>query len=310
MRNLLSSSVIVALFAGCTSVTSETLNNTQIEAIQDRVEERHPNLSSSQQTAITELVVRAVDNMVFVEGGSFMMGEFGVPCEPGSTELCNADFSPDNDYAHKVTLDDYYLSKFETTLSDFDLYREIMGRTPYAPELRAREDRQHLFQLDLPAWTKTWQEAKDYCVWLGELANRPFNLPSEAQWEFAARNRGKNVLYATNNGEYTPGVNTPPDDGPAKMRPVDSFPPNPLGIHNLTSNSAEWTLDWYSETYYQESPEMNPTGPSTGETKVIRSGGYRTASPNKTTILRDHVNPVEEHYYESLGFRCGQTHTR
>ena len=87
MRNLLSSSVIVALFAGCTSVTSETLNNAQIEAIQDRVEERHPNLSSSQQTAITELVVRAVDNMVFVEGGSFMMGEFGVPCEPGSTEL-------------------------------------------------------------------------------------------------------------------------------------------------------------------------------------------------------------------------------
>ena len=102
MRNLLSSSVIVALLAGCTSVTSERLNNAQIEAIQDRVEERHPNLSSSQQTAITELVVRAVDNMVFVEGGSFMMGEFGVPCEPGSTELCNADFSPDNDYARVI----------------------------------------------------------------------------------------------------------------------------------------------------------------------------------------------------------------
>ncbi|WP_199455914.1 MULTISPECIES: formylglycine-generating enzyme family protein [unclassified Marinobacter] len=110
--------------------------------------------------------------------------------------ICNADFSPDNDYAHKVTLDDYYLSKFETTLSDFDLYREIMGRTPYAPELRAREDRQHLFQLDLPAWTKTWQEAKDYCVWLGELANRPFNLPSEAQWEFAARNRGRVMVIS------------------------------------------------------------------------------------------------------------------
>src|SRR5690554_7839485 len=145
MRILLSSYVIVALFAGCTSVTSETLNNTQIEAIQDRVEERHPNLSSSQQTAITELVVRAVGNMVFVEGGSFMMGEFGVPCEPGSKDLCNADFSSDNDYAHKGALDDYYLSKFETTLSDFDLYRESMGRTRYAPELREREDRQHLY---------------------------------------------------------------------------------------------------------------------------------------------------------------------
>ncbi|WP_036135039.1 SUMF1/EgtB/PvdO family nonheme iron enzyme, partial [Marinobacter nitratireducens] len=119
----------------------------------------HPDLSYSQQQAVTELVVRALDNMVFVEGGTFMMGEFGVPCEPGSEELCHADIWPDNDELHEATLDDFYLSKYETTLGDFDLYREVMGKAPYAPELRSREDRQHLFEPNLPAWTKEWQEA-------------------------------------------------------------------------------------------------------------------------------------------------------
>ncbi|MFV8571591.1 formylglycine-generating enzyme family protein [Marinobacter sp. SBS5] len=296
----------ITALSGCTSVTSETLSESEINEIQARVQEHHPDLSWSQKEAVTDLVVRALDNMVFVEGGSFMMGEFGWPCEPGSEQLCNIDIWPHNDHLHKVTLNDYYLSKYETNLGDFDLYREIMGREPYAPELRAREDRKHLFEPNLPAWTKTWQEAKDYCLWIGELADRNIDLPTEAQWEFAARNRGEKVRVATNNGEWLPGENTPPNDGMRRLYPVDSFPPNPLGMHHMTSNSAEWVNDWYSETYYQESPENNPTGPETGEAKVVRSGGFRTGASSKTTILRDSRPPVEKFYYEAQGFRCGQ----
>src|SRR5690554_1895346 len=120
--------VAIVLTSGCTSVTSETLSESEINAIQARVEERHPDLSRLQQKAVTDLVVRALDNMVFVEGGSFMMGEFGWPCEPGSDKLCNIDIWPDNDHLHKVTLDDFYLSKYETKLGDFDLYRDEIGR--------------------------------------------------------------------------------------------------------------------------------------------------------------------------------------
>src|SRR5690554_811953 len=297
--------VAIVLTSGCTSVTSETLSEFEINAIQARVEERHPDLSRSQQKAVTDLVVRALDNMVFVEGGSFMMGEFGWPCEPASEQLCNIDIWPHNDYLHKVTLDDYYLSKYETSLGDFDLYREVMGREPYAPELRAREDRHPLFQSNLPAWTKTWQEAKDYCLWIGKLAERSVSLPTEAQWEFAARNRGEKVRFATNNGEWLPGENAPPNDGMRRLYPVDSFPPNPLGIHHMTSNSAEWVGDWYSKTYYESSPELNPSGPKIGEKKVIRSGGYRTGASSKTTILRDSRPPIGSNYYEAQGFRCG-----
>lgn len=132
--------IVTGLMAGCTSISSESLSEAEIEDIKERVEERHPDLSLFQQQAVTELVVRAMDNMVFVEGGSFMMGEFGVPCEPGSEELCHADIWPENDHLHEVTLDDFHLSKYETTLGDFDLYREVMGKEPYAPELRSRED--------------------------------------------------------------------------------------------------------------------------------------------------------------------------
>ncbi|WP_245750019.1 formylglycine-generating enzyme family protein [Marinobacter zhejiangensis] len=298
--------IAAGLMAGCSPIASETLSNTDIEAIMDRVENNHPDLPSSQKKAVTELVVRAIDTMVFVEGGTFMMGEFGVPCEPGSEETCHADIWPDNDALHEVTLDDFYLSKYETTLGDFDLYRAVMGKAPYAPELRSREDRQHLFEPNLPAWTKEWQEVKDYCLWVGELANRSVDLPTEAQWEYAARNRGENVLFATNNGQWVRGVNSPGDDGIMKTVPVDSYPPNPLGIHHLTSNSAEWINDWYSDTYYQESPSSNPQGPETGETKVIRSGGFRTSDSASTTILRDNIPPTESSYLMDQGFRCAQ----
>lgn len=298
---LIASSLIV----GCTSVTSENLSEAEVNAIQARVQDHHPDLSSSQQRAVTELVVRALDNMVFVEGGTFMMGEFGVPCEPGSETLCHADIWPDNDDLHQVTLDDFYLSQYETTLGDFDLYRAVMGEAPYAPELRSREDRQHLFKSNLPAWTKDWQEVKDYCLWVGQLANRSVDLPTEAQWEYAARNRGKNVLYATNNGEIIEGVNTPShDQRKSGMLPVGSYPANPLGIFDLTSNAAEWVDDWYSETYYQNSDSINPQGPGSGEKKVIRTGSLYSAPIAGTTILRDSRPPVEPYYHEGQGFRC------
>lgn len=295
----------VLLVVGCTSVTSESLTESEVKDIETRVQEHHPELSSSQQRAVTELVVRALDNMAFVEGGTFMMGEFGWPCEPGSKKLCNVDIWPNNDHLHKVILDDFYLSKYETTLGDFDVYRSIMGKQPYAAELRSRSDRQSLFEPNLPAWTKEWQEVKNYCLWVGELANKPVDLPTEAQWEYAARNQGLNVLYATDNGMIIEGENTPsPDQRKKGMMPVGSFPPNPLGIYDLTSNSAEWVNDWYSGNYYETSKTKNPQGPKTGDKKVVRTGSQYSAPAASTSILRDSRPPVEPHYYEALGFRC------
>ncbi|MBH85135.1 MAG: hypothetical protein CL604_06265 [Alteromonadaceae bacterium] len=295
------------LMAACSSpsLTSETLSEAEIAAIQSRVSDAYPELSSEKQQAVTELVVRALDNMVFVEGGSFMMGEFGVPCEPGSDDVCMSDFDKSNDHAHKVVLDDYSLSAYETTIADFDLFRELHGKAPYADDLRAREDRQELFEPNKPAWTKDWEEARDYCTWIGELSSRRLDLPTEAQWEFAARNRGKDVLYATNDGLIEEGKNYPASEDRPGPSNVGSFPPNPLGLYDLAANSGEWVKDWFSEDYYKNSDERNPSGPDEGEEKVFRNiASYNTPRTN-TTVSRSSSSPIGDSYYPHQGFRCG-----
>ena len=301
------SALLLALsLAGCSSsstITSTTLSDSEIDAIQARVESRYPDLSSSKQQQVTELVVRALDNMVSIEGGSFMMGEFKVPCEPGSDQLCMSDFDRDNDFAHKVVLDDYALAKYETTIADFDLFRELQGKTPYEQDLREREDRQYLFEPDKPAWTKNWQEPKDYCQWVGELADRPVDLPTEAQWEFAARNRGQNVLYATDNGKIEQGRNYVADEDRFHSKPVGSFPPNPLGLYDLMGNASEWTNDIYAKNYYQKSPITNPRGPEIGNGHVTRGGNFMNTPYTNTSVFRN--GETSENFYSDLsGFRC------
>ncbi|EMP57330.1 hypothetical protein MSNKSG1_01878 [Marinobacter santoriniensis NKSG1] len=301
------SALLLALsLAGCSSsstTTSTTLSDSEIDAIQARVESRYPDLSSSKQQQVIELVVRALDNMVFIEGGSFMMGEFKVPCEPGSDQLCMSDFDRDNDFAHKVVLDDYALARYETTMSDFDLFRELQGKTPYEPDLRGREDRQYLFEPDKPAWTKNWQEPKDYCQWVGELADRPVDLPTEAQWEFAARNRGQNVLYATDTGKVELGKNYRAEGQGLKTQKTGLFPPNPLGIYDLMGNASEWVKDRYDEDYYEQGDDLNPQGPPKGIGHVIRGGSNLDSPSISTTVNRNHDKTLD--FYDSVtSFRC------
>jgi formylglycine-generating enzyme required for sulfatase activity len=109
------------------------------------------------------------------------------------------------------------------------------------------------------------------------------DLPTEAQWEYAARNRGQMVIYPTDNGQLDNGrnvANYEQREAYAKKHKLFSrhnpaavglFPANPLGLYDMVTNGYEWTLDWYAPDYYAVSPEKNPTGPSTGTKKVTRS---------------------------------------
>ena len=302
--------ILFTLLAGLTAcssptITSESLSPSEINDIRARVAELHPDLSTRKQHEVTQLVVRALDNMVFIEGGTFVMGDFGMPCEPGSTQMCQIDHYTDNNYLHEVTLSDFAMAKYETTIGEFDLYREVIGEEPFAAHLREREDRQHLFQPDLPAWTRTWTEAHEYCQWLGTLSGRNIDLPTEAQWEYVSRNRGQKVLYATDNGKIERGRNYPKLH--ERALPVGSYPPNPLGIYDLAANAGEWMRDWYAPDYYQKSPRFNPTGPETGEEKVFRGLSTGNTPKTNTTVIRGPA-PVENSRYSSVrGFRCAQS---
>ena len=227
-------------------------------------------------------------NMVFIEGGSFTMGDFGAAGDDG---VWRPYFPPtiEEDKAHEVTLSSYSLSKQKTTYADFDtyllanqldvierIYSEDRERTPYSQDPSSR------YFVAKPARV-TWQEAKDYCQWLGAQTALPLDLPTSAQWEYAARNRGsKDWLYSTHDGKYLNSNYEMAElvhEGADFVAVGSRLPPNPLGLYDMLDNGEEWVNDWFSETYYRESDGVvDPQGPAQGAKKVIRNLGTDSLS--------------------------------
>lgn len=172
------------------------------------------------QQKIQQLVEKTKKNMIFVEGGSYLMGDFGlvtpelekmvpnsmaVKNPKGNTEKPdNQPFSPgdNNKTLHKVTLSSFNMSAYKTTLEDFNIFTEATGQPEsyynqlYAPEI-----------IHEVATGMDWQQAKDYCQWLGQQVGTPMDLPTEAQWEYVARNKGQYVVFATDTGKVEPKKN-------------------------------------------------------------------------------------------------------
>ncbi len=231
------------------------------------------------QERIEKLKHKVLNDLVSVRGGTYMMGDFGsvflksgLPFTPYS----------DNKPLHEVTLSSFRISRYKTTFAEFDVFLDATHQPhidndvlPYRNAL-------------VPAGAP-WQQAKDYCQWLGKLTGEPFDLPTEAQWEYAARSRGQNFLFATDDGNLNFGRNIdssyqrklilPLADNldkwgklsPTRNYPIGMFPGNPIGLYDMNSNGFEWVNDWYAADYYQHSPEINPRGPASGQWKVIRS---------------------------------------
>ncbi|MDD9177626.1 MULTISPECIES: formylglycine-generating enzyme family protein [Aliivibrio] len=337
---------LLPLLSGCNdanssmSASSDTVSKQQIDTIITNINKQYPDASNELKQNALNTAVRAIENLVFVKGGSFEMGDFKAPCEIPSRTTNRIDWSPDAqclssplstrkgaDYLHKVTLDSYSMSTYETSFMDMEWMRKINGLPVAADKMdgyhvvkgevieRGSEDYEYLLtrRKNQSARTINWQQAKDYCQWLGNLTVLPFDLPTEAQWEYAARNRGEKRYYATNNGylQYRNGQYFNPntgyyidytDDevnaGTSTEDQIGQWPANPLGIYGMSNNIREWVNDWYSPTYYQESLENNPQGPKTGKEKVMRDG------TGAMTIDRVPNKLEEDRYYPSYSFRC------
>ncbi|MBZ9559471.1 MULTISPECIES: SUMF1/EgtB/PvdO family nonheme iron enzyme [unclassified Modicisalibacter] len=247
------------------------------------------------QAAIDALLDRTEKHLVHVEGGSFQMGDFG-PKDPKSDHLPWS-FKQDDKHLHKVTLDGFYISDRQVTYADYDVYTQATGQ----PKINTDNSSSETRAPDVPAGVD-WYQARDYCQWLAEQSGQPYALPTEAQWEYAARSRGKMLPYATDTGLLKLGENYPtreerrqasPADDPAAPLPVmKKYPPNPLGVYQMGLNGYEWVSDWYGEDYYEHSPVHNPTGPESGTLKVRRGGetsggGY----VGLVTVIRSPYNP-------------------
>ena len=251
---------------------------------------------------INALKQRTLDNLVFVEGGTFMMGDVGYVDENGQKQI----FGPDADAfpVHQVTLSNYSILKYEVTFAEYDLFAEVTGREK--PLLRYRSET--YAGPNYPVDGVTWHESRAYCQWLGEQIGYPVDLPTEAQWEYAARSRGKAVAYATDNGEFEPGRNIRDAKENKREMPVGSWPPNPLGIHDMTGNVDEWTVDaWH---LYQDHALIDPIFdegmPKYSDSKVTRGSGIIGGRGQITLYVRAVREP--DNTGAGIGIRCVANH--
>ena len=215
---------------------------------------------------------KVLKDMVYVRGGSFMRGDFaGLMGIEGVSRMTS---KQDDKVVREITLSDFWISKYKVTYAEFDVFTDATGRPRTGMEYEGR------YRHPLVPAGAYWPEAKSYCQWLGQLTGVPMALPTEAQWEYAARSRGQFFMVATVDGNAEFGKGVPYDTQAELISPINEmsnypvglFPANPLGLHDMSTNRVEWVSDWYAEDAYKTAPSMNPQGPATGTHKVVRSG--------------------------------------
>ncbi|MBI2734850.1 MAG: SUMF1/EgtB/PvdO family nonheme iron enzyme [Aquabacterium sp.] len=214
--------------------------------------------SRSQDGATQALLARIKKQLVHLPGGAFEMGDWG------SEAGLPYDMEKDSKPLHKVTLDGFSMMAYKVTYEDFDIFTEAIGSPKINLDLLERRPGERTPKR--PA-NVNWYGAKAFCQWIGKLSELPFDLPTEAQWEYAARSGGKRLLFATDNGQVDEGRNFPDDNyTPRLVTPeVGAFPANSAGLYGMLDYSAlEWVADWYQPDYYQKSPVANPHGPDAG----------------------------------------------
>ncbi|MBE2269009.1 MAG: SUMF1/EgtB/PvdO family nonheme iron enzyme, partial [Anaerolinea sp.] len=255
------------------------------------LEQARPSLIKRSENEIVLTLASDVE-MIFmrVPAGKFLMGN----TQKGF-------FSPPSDELpqHAVELDEYYVGKYPVTTGQFSTF---LLATDYewkaSPTLSKN--------VTHPITHVNWHDAIAFCHWVGEMNAVRVRLPTEAEWEKAARgidarmfswgnglpdrahcNFGRNEKGTTSVGKYSPSGDSP------------------YGCADLIGNVLEWIADWYDGTYYTHSPTKNPTGPTNGKYRVLRGGGWYSAISELQVVRRNKEIPA--YYSDYIGFRCALT---
>ena len=217
--------------------------------------------------------------MVYVKGGTFTMG---------ATSEQGNDASSNELPTHKVTLSDYYIGQTEVTQG---LWQAVMGSNPshFSRKYGYPDNWEH------PVECVTWNDCQEFITKLNKMTGKQFRLPTEAEWEYAARggNKSKGYKYAGSNNldevawfmdNHT--VNNSHNEG---TRTVGAKKANELGIYDMSGNVFEWCQDQYC--IYSSDPQTNPKGPTAGIDRVCRGGHYLSRSALCRLSARSIVHP-------------------
>ena len=229
--------------------------------------------------------------MIFVKGGSFRMGS-----NKGD---------PDEKPVHTVLLGSYYIGKYEVTVKQYkEFCKAKKKKMPNYPvdEWYEEHDRakKWVWKDNNPITNVTWNNAREYCEWLSKETGKKYNLPTEAQWEFAAKGgkKSKHFQYSgsDNINEVAWYDETTYERGPL---PVGRLKPNELGIHDMSGSAWEWCKDRYGK--YRGSMQRAPKGPDKGSYRVIRGGSWYYVDEMCRVTTRDGPYPYYSNF--NYGFR-------
>ena len=185
---------------------------------------------------------------VWVTGGPYNMGDnFG---DGDANELP----------VHPVYVDGYYMPKFEVTQAQ---WFAVMGSNPSTNNIGP----------NYPVEAVSWDDVQSFITQLNSMRTAQYRLPTEAEWEYAARSRGQLLKYATSTGAISSSLANY-NNNVAGTTLVGSYPMNPFGLYDMSGNVWEWCSDWYGSGYYAVSPYYNPQGPVTGTGRILRGGSW------------------------------------
>ena len=221
--------------------------------------------SGSTVSLSTELN-KLINNMVYVSGGTFTMG--------GTSEQ-GSDADDSEKPTHSVTLSSYYICKYEVTQA---LWRAVMGSNPS----KFKGD-------NLPVEQVSWNDCQTFINRLNSYTGRNFRLPTEAEWEFAARGGNYSRHYKYSGSNYIGDVAWYTDNSGNRTHPVGTKQANELGLYDMSGNVWEWCSDWYGS--YSSYSQSNPTGATSGSERVMRGGGRRNGAWNCRSSRRFSNSP-------------------
>ena len=257
--------------------------------------------------------------MIYVKGGTFQMG---ATSEQGSE--ADSDEKP----AHSVTLSDYYMGEMEVTVA---LFSKFISETGYRTDAEKEGWACRWMQVDgmwqwnvvnginwkydakgyvrnsseysHPVLYVSWNDANEFCKWLCQKTGKTFHLPTEAEWEYAARGGGKSVGYKYSGSDNINDVALYADNSGGNTHAVGTKQPNELGLYDMSGNVWEWCSDWYGS--YGSGAQTNPEGPSSGSLRVLRGGSWNNYARHCRVSIRYGFNQGDR--YDRLGFRLSMS---
>ena len=255
--------------------------------------------------------VSDLPDMVFVQGGAFKMG--------------SNDGGNDEKPIHSVYVDNFYMGKYEITVAQFAAFikesayvttaeredssrvwdgsawvwkRGVFWKHGVSGSLRPQSEYNH------PVIHVSWHDATAYCEWLSRKTSKKYRLPTEAEWEFAARGGNRSNEYKYSGSNTIDDVAWYSDNSGKVTHTIGTKLSNELGIFDMTGNVWEWCSDWYDENYYKNSVAQNPKGAQSGSLRVLRGGSWFSNDINCRSSYRSWYAPNIRNY--SFGFRLAR----